>query len=447
MAKRKGLLLDQTGHVGKALKNLGLPDWEFQLINSIDEARRALADASPLVGLVAFDSAHPWPALEMESLVSSHDVEWIAILGAELLRNQSHGPLILRSFHDFHTLPLDRQRLGVTLGHAYGKAAIFKSLDDRCFNRDEDQGRFGMTGRSTKMLELYRQIEKIVTVDAPVLIGGESGTGKELVAGAIHRNSDRAKSPFIVMNCGAIPSNLIQSELFGHERGAFTGAHQRKIGNIEAANDGVLFLDEIGDLPLDLQVNLLRFLQEKTIVRVGSTERMRVNVRVIAATHVDLGRAVEAGQFREDLYYRLNVLHLKVPPLRDRASDIPLLAHRIFHDKRHQKSAQVRGFSSEALHAMREYAWPGNVRELTNRVQYAMIMTENKLISAADLGIPAPEVAVGNPTLDEARATVEKEIIVRNMHKYQNNVSEVARQLGISRVTLYRMIDRLKIVV
>ncbi|MDT3669794.1 MAG: sigma-54 dependent transcriptional regulator [Aromatoleum sp.] len=443
MAKRKGLLLDQTGDVGKALKTLGLSDWEFQPVRTIDEARKTLAADSPLVGLVVFDSAHPWPAREMETLVSSYDVEWIAVLGADLLRNQSHGPMILRSFHDFHTLPLDRQRLDVTLGHAYGKAAIFKSLDDR--NANDDEGRFGMTGRHPKMIELYRQIEKIVTVDAPVLIGGESGTGKELVAAAIHRHSERAKRPFVTMNCGAIPSNLIQSELFGYERGAFTGASQRKIGNIEAANDGVLFLDEIGDLPLDLQANLLRFLQEKTIVRVGSTERLRVNVRVIAATHVDLARAVEAGQFREDLYYRLNVLHLKVPPLRDRASDIPLLADRIFHERQHQKSPQVRGFSSEALHAMREYTWPGNVRELINRVQYAMLMTENKLIGAADLGIPAPEVAGGNPTLDEARATVEKEIIVRNMHKYQNNVSEVARQLGISRVTLYRMIDRLKI--
>jgi DNA-binding NtrC family response regulator len=447
MAKRKGLLLDQAGSVVTALHGLGLFDWEFEVVKTIDAARRVLASCSPLVGLVAFDSAQPWPAREMEALVCGHDVEWIAILGSDLLRNQTHGPMILRSFHDFHTLPLDRQRLGVTLGHAYGKAAIIKRLGARNFELDDDNGRYGMTGRSPKMLELYRQIDKIVTVEAPVLIGGESGTGKELVASAIHRHSQRAKRPFITMNCGAIPPNLIQSELFGHERGAFTGAHQRKIGNIEAANEGVLFLDEIGDLPLDLQANLLRFLQEKTIVRVGSTVRVRVDVRVIAATHVDLGRAVAAGLFRQDLYYRLNVLHVKVPPLRERASDIPLLADCVFHEKQQQKSPQVRGFSSEALHAMREHAWPGNVRELINRVQYAMIMTENKLISAADLGIPAPVVAGANPTLDEARASVEKEIIVSSMHKYQNNVSEVARQLGISRVTLYRMIDRLKIVI
>ncbi len=442
MPRRKGVLLDRFGEVGAAVERLGLPDWEFHVVPSLEEAGKALTARAPLVGLVAFDSPDAWPERELESLVAGHDVEWIALLDRELLRNNGLGPMVLRSFHDFHTLPLDRQRLIVTLGHAHGKALICQSVTEH----KHDNGRYGMTGRSPKMLQLYRQIDKIVTVDAPVLIGGESGTGKELVAHAIHLHSDRASGPFIAMNCGAIPPNLIHSELFGHERGAFTGAHQRKIGNIEAADGGVLFLDEIGDLPLDLQASLLRFLQEKTIVRLGSTHRLRVNVRVIAATHVDLARAVAEGRFREDLYYRLNVLHLKVPPLRERAGDIPLLANSIFHENRHQKSPQVRGFSSEALHAMHAYHWPGNVRELVNRVQHAMIMTEEKLISASDLGLPRPDLSGASPTLDEVRSSVEKEIIVNSLHKYQNNVSEVARQLGVSRVTLYRMIDRLKIV-
>jgi len=442
MAKRKGVLLDRTGVVGTAVERLGLPDWEFHVVSSLEEAGKALVARAPLVGLVAFDSPLSWPYRELESMIAGHDVEWIAILARELLSNHSLGPMVLRSFHDFHTLPLDRQRLMVTLGHAHGKALICRSV----LENKHDSGRYGMTGRSPKIVQLYRQIDKIVTVDAPVLIGGESGTGKELVARAIHVHSDRAAGPFIAKNCGAIPANLIHSELFGYERGAFTGAHQRKIGTIEAADGGVLFLDEIGDLPLDLQANLLRFLQEKTIVRLGSTARLRVNVRVIAATHVDLARAVDEGRFREDLYYRLNVLHLKVPPLRERASDVPLLANAIFHENRHQKSPQVRGFSSEALHAMHEYHWPGNVRELINRVQHAMIMTENKLITASDLGLPSPELNGATPTLDEVRSSVEKEIIVSSLHKYRNNVSEVARQLGVSRVTLYRMIDRLKIV-
>ena len=296
------------------------------------------------------------------------------------------------------------------------------------------------------MLQLYRQLEKVVTVDAPVLIGGESGSGKELVAHAIHQHSARGRGPFIAMNCGAIASSLIHSELFGYERGAFTGANQRKVGTIEAASGGVLFLDEIGDLPLDLQASFLRFLQEKVITRVGSTERVKVDVRVIAATYVDLARAVLEGKFRQDLYYRLNVLHLHVPPLRERKEDIPRLADAIFADNRHQKSSQVKGFSSEAIRAMVDHPWPGNVRELINRVQQAMIMSEHKLITAADLGLSVADAATAAPTLEELRSSIEREVIETSLRRHRNNVSETARQLGISRVTLYRMIDRLKII-
>lgn len=247
------------------------------------------------------------------------------------------------------------------------------------------------------------------------------------------------------MNCGAIAPSLIQSELFGYERGAFTGAAERKIGCIEAANGGVLFLDEIGDLPLEMQVNLLRFLQEKTITRVGSTERVKVNVRVIAATHVNLQRAVLEGRFRQDLYYRLNVLNLTLPALRERREDIPLLARTLFDEYRPYASAQVRGFSSAAMRAMMEYEWPGNVRELINRVQRAMIMSEDRLLTVADLGLP-PATDPVTPTLEEIRTSVEREVIETSLKKHGNNVSETARRLGVSRVTLYRMIDRLKIV-
>ncbi len=442
MSKRKGLLLDQQGTVSAAVQRLGFTDWDFLTLDNLDAARKALSGRPPLVGLVVFDSARSWPARQLESLISRHQIEWIAILERSLMQDGDLAPLVARSFHDFHTLPLDRERLRMTLGHAHGKAVISRAAAEF----PQHPGRFGMTGNSDRMQALFRQIERISTVDAPVLIGGESGSGKELVARAIHSHSERKSGPFIAMNCGAIPPNLIQSELFGHERGAFSGAHQRKIGNIEAANDGVLFLDEIGDLPLDLQANFLRFLQEHTIVRVGSTERVRVNVRILAATHVDLHRAVGEGRFREDLFYRLNVVHLKVPALRERSDDITLLADTIFNDNIHQKAPQVRGFSSEALRAMQEYPWPGNVRELINRIQHAMIMSENRLITSADLGLPQAQQEPDTPTLDEARASVEKEIIVSNLRKYRNNVSEVARQLGVSRVTLYRMIDRLNIV-
>jgi DNA-binding NtrC family response regulator len=444
MHSRKGVVLDRRGRVAAALEALALPEWDFQVVTTIDAAHRVLRAAAPaaVVGLVVFDGGEPWPGRGIEELLSSHELDWIALLDRSLLSDPVWSPLILRGFHDFHSLPLDRERLLVTLGHAHGRAVI----RNRERGVEGESGRFGMTGLSPKMVQLYRQIEKIVTVDAPVLIGGESGTGKELVARAIHQYSARARGPFVAMNCGAISPHLIHSELFGYEKGAFTGASQRKIGNIEAANEGILFLDEIGDLPLDLQASLLRFLQEKTIVRVGATERLRVNVRVIAATHVDLQRAVQDGRFREDLYYRLNVLHLKVPPLRERGEDIVLLAQQVFADNLAQKSPQVRGFGPEALRAMVDYHWPGNVRELINRVQHAMIMSENRLLSVADLGLPVAEGLAAAPTLDELRASVEREVIETSLKKYRNNVSETARQLGVSRVTLYRMIDRLKIV-
>lgn len=442
MSSRKALVVDRGGAICGVLRALELQDWDFQIVSSLDAARRALSGGSVSVGLVVLDSVSSWLEREIEALISHHDLEWIALLGPGLLHSGTIPAATLRLFHDFHSMPLERERLQFSLGHAYGKVQF-------C-NRDSEPphvgGRYGMTGASPRMLQLYRQLDKVVGVDAPVLIGGESGSGKELVARAIHQHSVRASGPFIAMNCGAIAPSLIHSELFGYERGAFTGAAQRKVGSIEAASGGVLFLDEIGDLPLDLQASLLRFLQEKVITRVGSTERIKVNVRVIAATHVDLARAVAEGRFRQDLYYRLNVLHLNVPPLRERREDIPLLAEAIFADNQHQKSPQVRGFSSEAVQAMVDHPWPGNVRELMNRVQQAMIMTEHKFIAASDLGLSSASGNAAAPTLDELRSSVEREVIETSLRKYRNNVSETARQLGISRVTLYRMIDRLKII-
>lgn len=441
MSVRTGLLMDRTGLVSAELDRLGLAGWKFQVVTSIEAARRALARDSLLIGMVAFDRARTWELAELEPLFALPGQEWIALLEEGLLCGEKLPSALLRHFTDFHTLPLHAERLLVTLGHAYGKAAFCRSHVDT----PGGSGRFGMTGSSSRMLQLYRQLEKVVKVDAPVLIGGESGTGKELVSRAIHQYSARAGGPFIAMNCGAIPPTLIHSELFGYERGAFTGAVQRKVGSIEAANQGVLFLDEIGDLPLDLQASLLRFLQEKMIARVGSNERLKIDVRVLAATHVDLQRAVAEGKFRQDLYYRLNVLGLQVPALRERKEDIPLLAQTVFANNCGQLASQVRGFSTKALRAMVDYDWPGNVRELVNRVQHAMIMSENRLISVADLGLPAGP-GDATPTLGELRTTVEREVVEASLKKYRNNISETARQLGVSRVTLYRLIDRLKIV-
>ncbi|HSG22220.1 MAG TPA: sigma-54 dependent transcriptional regulator, partial [Azonexus sp.] len=245
---------------------------------------------------------------------------------------------------------------------------------------------------------------------------------------------------------GAIPINLIQSELFGHEKGAFTGAAQRKIGSIEAANGGVLFLDEIGDLPLGMQVNLLRVLQEQAITRLGSTQSIPVNFRLVAATHVNLLEAIRAGRFREDLFYRLNVIHLQLPPLRERHGDVRLLAETVLRNfSLGTQRRKVSGFTSAAISAMESFDWPGNVRELINRVHRAVIMSDSKLITAADLGLEIFVQENHGVTLGAARASFERDIIESSLRANGNNVTRAAQQLGVSRVTLYRVINKLNI--
>jgi DNA-binding NtrC family response regulator len=291
------------------------------------------------------------------------------------------------------------------------------------------------------MRQLFQQIGKIASIDFSVLICGESGTGKELAAQAIHQVSDRAAGPFVAVNCGALPKDLIQAELFGHEKGAFTGAERRRIGRVEAAQGGTLFLDEIGDLPLELQIHLLRFLQEKTIDRVGGSGQISVDVRVIAATNVNLERAVKEGRFREDLYYRLNVLHLDMPPLRERAEDVQLLAHHLLAKFASRINPNLQGFSQQAIECLNAHTWPGNVREMVNRIQRAVVMCEGKLIRPRDLGLDQDGPIQHLDTLAEARAKAEKAAIEATLQAVRNNVSKAARHLGISRVTLYRLME------
>jgi DNA-binding NtrC family response regulator len=303
-----------------------------------------------------------------------------------------------------------------------------------------------MIGSSPPMLALYAAIDKIAGARAPVLITGESGVGKELAARAIHQASARHAGTFIPVNCGAIPETLIESHLFGHEKGAFTGAYNKQIGSIEAANGGTILLDEIGDLPIASQASLLRFLQESTVARIGSAYQTRVDARVIAATHVDLAAAVRAGRFREDLFYRLNVLPVDVPPLRERSIDILPLADHIFEENRAGKAPNVRGFSADARVAMQRHLWPGNIRELINRIQRAMVMCDGPLITAKDLQLSAREAGCNcGGSLANARDHMERDIVESALARTGYNVAAAARGLGISRVTLYRLIKRLTI--
>ncbi len=428
-----------TAALGESLDTSG----RYLYADTFVDAQDALRRAACQVGLVIFDSRSESILREVELLVNSSSItEWIAIVPADSLQSTSFQSLLLASFYDYHTLPLDVPRLSVTVGHAYGKATLRRSVIN---SQGSGSNRFGICGVSPVMQALFQQLERVIDAELTVLLGGETGTGKELVAQAIHRYSNRSQGPFVAVNCAAIPENLIQAELFGHEKGAFSGATQRKIGSIEAANNGVLFLDEVGDFPLGLQANLLRALQERAIIRVGSVTQIPVDFRVIAATHIDLLEAVKAGRFREDLYYRLNVLHLSLPPLRERGGDILLLAETILSElARANRHCRATGFTSEAKQALNNYGWPGNVRELKNRIHRAVILSERRLINAHDLGFERDSQfnEAGNITLEDARTALDRHILESCLRANANNVSKTARQLGISRVTLYRMLNK-----
>jgi DNA-binding NtrC family response regulator len=306
--------------------------------------------------------------------------------------------------------------------------------------RSEGRAEGEMVGSCDAMLALFRSIRKVAMTDAPVFISGESGTGKELTAVAIHERSARRDQPFVAINCGAIPAHLLQSELFGYERGAFTGANQRKIGRVEAANGGTLFLDEIGDLPLESQASLLRFLQERKVERLGGHGSTPVDVRIISATHVDMQTAMIEGRFRADLYHRLCVLQIDEPPLRARGKDIELLAKHMLDRFKKDASRRLRGFSPDAIAAIHNYGWPGNVRELINRVRRAIVMSEGRQITARDLEL-GEYVEVAPVSLAQAREAAERQAIELALLRHRGRLGDAAHELGISRVTLYRLLS------
>jgi transcriptional regulator with PAS, ATPase and Fis domain len=299
-------------------------------------------------------------------------------------------------------------------------------------------------GQSAAMRNASELIGRFARTDEPVLITGESGTGKELAARAIHDRSPRRDGPFVAVNCAAFPSTLVASELFGYEKGAFTGAAARTKGQIEHANGGTLFLDEIGDMPVDLQGHLLRFLQEGQIVRVGGREVIPVDVRIVAATNVRLRQAIADGRFREDLYYRLNILALLMPPLRERPEDIPLLAHHALHQAAAQYGREITGFAADAMEALHRHDWPGNVRELMAAVRRAVVIGDSPVVTLADLtGLGEPSHrAIATTVRPLPGSDAERAVLVQALAGTQENITLTAQELGVSRVTLYRMLRR-----
>lgn len=360
--------------------------------------------------------------------------------------------------YDFCQKPIDLETLKIILSRALHLANL--EAENRRLQEKKAGGGAsmeGIFGQCPPMEEIFSIVRKVGSIDVPVLILGESGTGKELVARAIHENSLRKNGPFIPINCGAIPENLLEAELFGHEKGSFTGAQARVQGKVEFAHGGTLFLDEIGDMPLLLQVKLLRFLQEKVIQRVGGREDIEVDARIVAATNLDIEEAIKGGGFREDLYYRIGVVTANLPPLRDRGDDIALLANLFMRRYAHEFKRRVKCFSVAALRNLNSYEWPGNIRELENRVKRAVIMTESLTIEPEDLGFaPEPETErdesladaphyglnIKGLKLKEARSVVEKSLVEEAMADADGNILKAAKSLGVSRPTLYDLMKK-----
>jgi len=347
--------------------------------------------------------------------------------------------------YDFYQKPIDTDILSLIVQRAYRMHELEE--DNRRLMRQQGASPLeGIIATSEAMLQICRQIEKVAPTNASVLILGESGTGKELLARAIHSLSPRAEARIATINCAAIPETLLESELFGYEKGAFTGAIRQTRGKIEHANGGTLFLDEIGDMPLALQAKLLRFLQQRVIERLGGHEEIPVDVRVVCATNQDLTNLIEAGRFREDLYYRIGEVSVRVPPLRERDGDVILLARAFLDKYAKQHHRSLRGFSQDALRAIQAHRWKGNVRELENKINGAVILAEGAHVTPADLELEtqAPEQALPL-NLRKVREEAERQAISRALSMDNGNISKAAELLGISRPTLYDLMNKYRI--
>jgi DNA-binding NtrC family response regulator len=409
--------------------------WEVEVLKA-----GAMPKAGPKqlsAGILDFSSLEfPADLRYLRELLASSLAGWVALGHREDLEDATVRGLIRDYCFDYITLPTSDDRVVDAVGHAFGMVALqVNTSSDAHDGHPEGE----MVGSCESMVALFRSIRKVAMTDAPVFISGESGTGKELTAVAIHERSTRRDQPFVAINCGAIPAHLLQSELFGYERGAFTGANQRKIGRVETANGGTLFLDEIGDLPLESQASLLRFLQERKVERLGGYGSTPVDVRIISATHVDMQTAMIEGRFRADLYHRLCVLQLDEPPLRARGKDIELLAKHMLGRFKKEARRKLRGFAPDAIAAIHNYGWPGNVRELINRIRRAIVMSEGQQISASDLEL-ADYAEVAPMSLAQARESAERQAIELALLRHRGRLSDAAQELGISRVTLYRLL-------
>ncbi len=356
---------------------------------------------------------------------------------------------------DYFQKPIDMQKLEPALKNAIKSYDLVKEIESLKENIKKEYSFDNIISSDGKMQDVFKLVSKVLNNDITVLIHGESGTGKELIARAIHFNGKRKDKPFIVVNCASIPRELLESELFGHEKGSFTGAHQRKLGKFEIANEGTIFLDEVGELEVLLQAKLLRVIQEKEFERVGGNELIKTNVRIISATNIELKEAVEKKQFREDLYYRLNSFPINIPPLRQRKGDILILAEHFLKTFNDRLGKSIKGFTKRALKLVYEYNWPGNIREMENTIERCLIVAEKDMIDIEDLpshlrtADPAASIEYsGSLFSDETIIPFEKlkEESIRHALKVTNgNIVEAAKKLQLGRATIYRLMERYKI--
>jgi DNA-binding NtrC family response regulator len=436
-AGRKAAVVKLSPSFGGSVKAL-VEEAGFEVVE------RAPAEADPLSSEVAF-------TLVLAGGAEPEGLEWLAgsesgvpryLVGAASDHRLALGAM-QRGARDYFALPGDLDLLRRTLERLGREARAQQGAEGFAAAERSSTGFDAIVGKSAAVQSLLAQARRVAAVaDVTVLIGGETGTGKELLARAIHLDSPRAKAPFVEINCAAIPANLLESELFGHERGAFTGAVAARPGLFELADGGTLFLDEIGNLPLELQPKILRALESRELRRVGGQTTRRFDVRVIAASHVDLGSAVATGGFREDLYYRLNVVHLVLPPLRDRGDDVELLAKCFLEALAAQHRLPVPPLEPAVRSALRAHPWPGNVRELRNAIERALVLSPRGTISLEELLLPGPSrQQAGTLPFPAPLATIIRAATLETLERVDGNKSEAARRLGISRPRLQRILD------
>ncbi len=442
MSREKVLIVDDEEPILSQLKWGLQDDYDVALAGSAEEARRALREVRPAVvtlDLTLRPGGSPEEGLGLlDEIVDQYPAtKVVMVTGNDDPQNALTA--IQRGAVDWYAKPIQLEELKGILRRALHVRAIELRRGDAPPAGRKRYHR--LVGESEAIRKVFALVQRVAATDATVLVTGENGSGKELVAHAIHTAGARRSGPFVPINCGAIPEQLLESELFGHERGAFTDAYRTREGKLELAEGGTIFLDEIAELPTHLQVKLLRFLQDKVVERVGGREPRRVDARVVAATNRDLQAAIAAGRFREDLFYRLSVVNIPVPPLRERGDDLRLLAEYFleFYAKHHKR--RIRGFTQSALRAMQAHAWPGNVRELENRVQRAVILAEDAYVRPRDLELEAAREDAPR-SLQDARDEAERRLIVAALTRNAGNITRAARDIKVSRPTFHDLLHK-----